>query len=148
MTDQGVLVRKLTSLQDHTGRLKRRRTGDLASFKTDVDRQDALCMSLLVAIQDALDIALHIASDAGWGVPASYGEGFTMLADHAVIDRALAADLAAMAALRNRLAHGYASVDPGRLWNELPEGLVALDTFAMAMARRLGPGANPANSPA
>jgi uncharacterized protein YutE (UPF0331/DUF86 family) len=59
---------------------------------------------------------------------------------HGVIDTALARRLAAMAALRNRLAHGYASVDVERIWSELPEGLAALDGFAAAVAARLGPG--------
>lgn len=148
MTDAGILLRKLASLREHAERLRRRRSGDLAEFRSDVDRQDALCMSLLVANQDALDIALHIASDAGWGVPASYGEGFTLLAEHAVIDRGLAADLAAMAALRSRIAHGYARVDAERLWGELPAGLLAIEAFATAIACRLGPAAPPGDSPA
>ena len=96
-------------------------------------------MSLLVAIQGALDIALHMASDEGWGVPASYAEGFALLAGHGVIDAGLAATLANMATLRNRLAHGYASVDMERIWTELPAGLAALDAFSSAIARRLDP---------
>lgn len=148
MTDPGIVLKKLASLHEHVERIRRRRSGDLGAFKTDVDRQDALCMSLLVAIQDSLDIALHIASDAGWGVPASYGEGFAMLANHSLIDPALAGELAGMAALRNRIAHGYASVDADRLWNELPDGLDALDAFAAAMARHLGTQPDSGNSPA
>jgi uncharacterized protein YutE (UPF0331/DUF86 family) len=54
--------------------------------------QDAVGMSLLVAVQDALDIALHMASDEGWGVPASYADSFTVLASHGVIDAPLATD--------------------------------------------------------
>jgi len=38
--------------------------------------------------------------------------------------------MAGAAGLRNRLAHGYASVDPERLWAELPQGLDALDEYA------------------
>ena len=94
-------------------------------------------MSLLVAVQEALDIALHVASCQGWGVPGSYAESFALLADHAVLDRSLAADLAAMAALRNRLAHGYATVDAARVWHELPAGLAAFDAFAAAVARTI-----------
>jgi uncharacterized protein YutE (UPF0331/DUF86 family) len=39
-----------------------------------------------------------------------------------------------MTALRNRLAHGYASVDHERLWNELPQGLDALQRLVDAVA--------------
>ena len=38
------------------------------------------------------------------------------------------------AGLRNRLAHGYASVNVQRLWAELPQGLDALDDYARAIA--------------
>jgi uncharacterized protein YutE (UPF0331/DUF86 family) len=109
--------------------MRRRRAVDLGVFKTDVDRQDALGMSLLVAVQDALDIALHIAADEGWGVPASYAESFGLLEARQVIAPALSSSLARMAALRNRLAHGYATVDIERIWNEIPAGLMALEEF-------------------
>jgi uncharacterized protein YutE (UPF0331/DUF86 family) len=137
MTDKDVVFRKLSSLGEHVARMRRRRSSDLATFKADVDRQDAIGMSLLVAIQDALDIALHMASDEGWGIPASYAESFGMLARHGVIDPPLATSLSNMAALRNRLAHGYGTADMDRIWAELPSGLDALDQFAAAIAARM-----------
>jgi uncharacterized protein with HEPN domain len=42
-----------------------------------------------------------------------------------------------MATLRNRLAHGYGTVDMNRIWAELPAGLAALDAFASAVAQSL-----------
>ena len=47
--------------------------------------------------------------------------------------------LARMVSLRNRIAHGYASVDVDRLWTELPVGLEALDAYATAVARSVPP---------
>jgi len=94
-------------------------------------------MSLLVAIQEATDIAFHIASDEGWGIPSSYAEGFEILARHRVIDTALAEALARTVAVRNRIAHGYGTVDIDRIWTELPAGLEALDQYASAVARFL-----------
>ena len=105
------------------------------ALRADVDIQDALALSLLVAIQEAVDIAFHIAADEGWGVPSSYGEGFEILSRHGVIDAGLARELAAASALRNRIARGYASVDVERLWAEIPTGVSALDRYAAAIAR-------------
>jgi len=107
------------------------------TLRTDVDLQDALAMSLLVAIQEAVDIAFHIVSDEGWGIPSSYGEGFAILARHRVIDPALADALSRTVAVRNRIAHGYATIDIDRIWAELPAGLDALDGYASAVARFL-----------
>jgi uncharacterized protein YutE (UPF0331/DUF86 family) len=134
VTDRDVVLRKVTSIREHAARIRRRRAVDLAAFRSDVDRQDALGMSLLVAVQDALDVALHMAADEGWGVPASYAESFGLLEKRGVIDLPLATALSRMATLRNRLAHGYATVDVERIWNEVPAGAAALETFTDAIA--------------
>jgi uncharacterized protein YutE (UPF0331/DUF86 family) len=138
VTDRDVILRKLTSLRDHAGRVRRRRPAEVETFRDDVDRQDATSMSLLVAVQNALDIALHLVSDEGWGVPASYAESFELLREHQVVDARLSQELINLATLRNRLAHGYGTVDVDRLWRELPDGLSALDAFASAIAAHLG----------
>jgi uncharacterized protein YutE (UPF0331/DUF86 family) len=140
VTDREVLFRKLTSLREHVARMRRRRPDDVDVWRRDLDRQDALGMSLVVAVQDALDIALHLASGEGWGVPVSYAASFRLLSDHGVVETDLAAALAAMAALRDRFAHGYATVDMDKIWSELPAGLAALDAFAAVIAARLGRG--------
>lgn len=139
MTDPILVLRKLTVLREHAERVRRRRVDDLEAFRADTDLQDALALSLLVAIQEALDIAMHICADEGWGIPASYGDSFEILARHRVIDAALAGDLARMTALRNRIAHGYASVDVDRIHAEVPAGLGALDRYATAVAVHTDP---------
>ncbi len=101
-------------------------------------------MSVPVLVQEAVDIAFHIATDDGVGVPASNAEAFELLARHGVIDAELAGLMIQAAGLRNRLAHGYASVDIARLWSELPAGLDAFDRFAVGVAGFLGRGASPA----
>jgi uncharacterized protein YutE (UPF0331/DUF86 family) len=94
-------------------------------------------MSLLVAVQEAIDVAFHIVSDEGWGLPSSYAEGFAILARHGVIDLGLADALSRTVAIRNRIARGYTTVDIDRIWAELPAGLDALDQYASAVARFL-----------
>jgi len=133
MTDVLLVLRKLTVLRDHAARVARRRPAEVSGL-ADLDLQDALAMSLLVAIQEAADIALHIASDEGWGVPSSYADGFTLLAARGVLDPELAQQLARLAGLRNRLAHAYAFVDAERMHAELPSGLAALERYAQAIA--------------
>jgi uncharacterized protein YutE (UPF0331/DUF86 family) len=134
VTDPLVVLRKLTLLREHVARARRRRPDTFATLESDVDLQDALALSLFVSIQEALDIAFHIVADEGWGVPASYAESFEILAKKAVLDLDLSRQLAATAALRNRIAHGYASVELERLWRELPIGLAALDRYAAQIA--------------
>lgn len=139
MTDRVIVMRKLTALAEHVARLRRRRPAQVDRLRDDVDLQDALAMSLVVCVQAALDVAVHIASDEGFGVPASYASAFQMLADRGILTSATSRQLASMAALRNRIAHGYASVDFPRIWQELPDGIAAFDAFLQEVTKHLGP---------
>lgn len=139
MTDAAIVLQKLATLRDHLGRVRRRRPASVEALRADVEVQDALALSLLVAIQEAVDIAFHISADEGWGVPSSYAESFEILSRHDVIDAKLAGELASTAALRNRIAHGYASVDVERLWAEIPSGIAALERYVEAIARFIPP---------
>jgi uncharacterized protein YutE (UPF0331/DUF86 family) len=140
MTDPAIVVRKLAMLSDHVERLRRRRPEHAEALRTDVDLQDAVSMSFLVAVQVALDIATHVAADNRLGVPATYAESFALLAKHGILDAGTSAVLGQMAALRNRIAHGYATVDFARIWSELPSGMAAFDLFARAIVVHLQPG--------
>jgi uncharacterized protein YutE (UPF0331/DUF86 family) len=136
--DQILVLRKLTILREHISRVRRRRPDDVDAFRDDTDRQDAMALSLLVAIQEALDIAMHVCADEGWGIPASYAESFEILAKNGLIDDGLAAELGRVTAVRNRIAHGYATVDVDRIHAEVPAGLDALNRFAVAIAGHCG----------
>jgi uncharacterized protein YutE (UPF0331/DUF86 family) len=135
LTDRLVVLKKLAMLREHAARVRRRRPATREAFESNVDIQDAIALSFLVATQEANDIALHLAADEGWGLPSSYAEAFDLLARNHVLTPEHARELAAVASVRNRIAHGYASIDPGRLWAELPAGLDALDRYVEAIAR-------------
>ncbi|GAC1518640.1 MAG: hypothetical protein NVS3B10_20600 [Polyangiales bacterium] len=138
MTNAALVAKKLSTLDDHLDRLKERRPATLAIFAGDLLLQDAIAMSILVVVQEATDIALHIASDEGWLLASTYREAFAVLAQHGILDAALASALSGTAQLRNRIAHGYATVDVARVWAELPPGIAAFEAFAAAIARFLG----------
>jgi uncharacterized protein YutE (UPF0331/DUF86 family) len=137
VTDPIVVARKLGALVEHVRRLRERRPGELSALRADILLQDAIALSVLVAVQEAVDIALHLAADEGWGVPMSYRQAFEVIAQHGVIDEPLAAEMSRAVSLRNRIAHGYATADVERLWTELPTGIAAFDAFAAAIARHL-----------
>jgi uncharacterized protein YutE (UPF0331/DUF86 family) len=134
VTNAALVARKLAAIDEHLRRLRERRPGDVESFKTNLLLQDAISMSVLVVVQEAVDVALHIASDERWEIAATYRNAFAILARHGVIDDALAASLAEAAQLRNRIAHGYASLDADRLWAELPSGMASFEAFAASVS--------------
>ena len=91
-------------------------------------------LALLVACQEVVDIAYHVVADEGWGVPTSHSDAFESLAQHSVITTETAEAISKVARARNRIAHGYASIDHARLWTELPDGLVTLERFSREVA--------------
>lgn len=137
MTNVDLVTRKLGVLTEHIRRSEVRLARPRAEL-ADVDRQDALAMGLLVAIQEALDVAFHICADEGWGIPASNPSSFEMLAEHGVLDASVANEMGQVTRLRNRIGHGYASLDMNRLLEEAPAGLEALKRFAAAVSRWIG----------
>jgi uncharacterized protein YutE (UPF0331/DUF86 family) len=139
VTNVALVARKLAVLEQHLGRLRERRPASATAFAADSLLQDAVAMSVLVIVQEAMDIALHIAADEGWELASTYREAFTVLARHGVVPTALAESLAGAAQLRNRIAHGYATLDAARLWNELPAGMTAFREFAAAISAFLQP---------
>ena len=133
MTDAPLILRKVALMREHLARARRRRPAAVEDFRADVDLQDGVAFGLFVAIQEAVDTALHIVADEQWGTAGSYAEAFEILAQHGVITPAHAAELASTVGLRNRIAHGYASVDVERLFTETPAGLDALERYAVAL---------------
>lgn len=104
----------------------------------DPQASDLASFHLLLAIQEVIDLAAHWVADAGWSVPDDASSTFKVLADHGAIDRRLADDLVGAAGLRNRIAHGYADLDLGRLHDELTEGIAMLRRFLAAVAQAGG----------
>lgn len=143
MTDVALVLLKLARLREFVALARRRRPEEAAVLATDVDRRDALALALLVALSEAVDVAMHMATDEGWGVPDSQRAAFDVLERHRVIDASVARALTGIVHVRNRIVHGYASVDHEKLWAELPAGLHALEAYAAAVASWIGANAAP-----
>lgn len=134
MTDTGLVLDKLRRIRDGIALVRARRPSAPAVLATDLVLRDALALALLVTVQETIDVAYHVVADEGWGLPDSHGDAFDLLASHGVLGAELAQRVAAVARVRNRIAHGYASVDQERMWRELPEGVADLEAFVHAVA--------------
>jgi len=108
------------------------------AFIADVPGRDLASFYLLLAIQEAMDLAAHWIADAGWSAPDDAGATFKLLAERGAIDGALADGMRAAAGLRNRIAHGYADLDHARLHAEFSAGVATVRRFLAAVARAAG----------
>lgn len=107
-------------------------------FLADVRSRDLATFYLFLAIQESIDLAAHWVSDVGWDVPDDAGGSFDLLAEHGAVDQDLAMTLRGAVGLRNRIAHGYASVDHERVHQEYRRGVEALRSFLSLVSSEAG----------
>ncbi len=110
----------------------------LDAFLSDPKSRDLSLFYLFLAMQECIDLAAHWVADEGWGEPDDAGSAFDVLADRGVIDQETATALRAAAGLRNRIAHGYALLDYGRVHREAQTGIPALRNFLVAITGAAG----------
>lgn len=108
--------------------------GEPGAFIADAKRADLASFYLFLAIQEAVDLAAHWLSDAGWPPADDVGSSFAALAARGAISVELAEAMRSIVRVRNRIAHGYASVDHARLHAEAPAGVATLRDFFRAVA--------------
>ena len=136
MVDKAVLASKIAAVRDAIARIRSVLPPSADAFRADRTAREVVAFNLLVATQTCLDLAAHWLADEGWDVPPTYGDMFVGLANHGVIDCALARQLAAAAGLRNLVAHQYGVVDWQRVHAIAATDLGDLDAFCAALAAR------------
>lgn len=136
MVDKAVLAKKLATVRDAVARIGAILPSTAEEFHADRTAREVVTLNLFIALQDSIALATHWLADAGWDVPQSYGEVFTVLAEHEVLDAELASRLRAAAGLRNLIAHQYGALDFDRLFAFASSKLDDLQRFCEELARR------------
>ena len=131
-TDPDVLDAKLRELSRRLKRIESKRPAGIRALAQDEDLQDILARNLEVAIQNCMDIALHLCSAYGV-VPPTAARAFAVLADRGLIDAALAQRLQRAVGFRNVLVHEYAEVDWKIVMQVLRTGMRDLAGFGKAV---------------
>lgn len=97
-----------------------------------------ILFNLTQAIQNCIDIAAHIVSDEGWGVPGTQREMFDILADKGFISKDFAERLISMVGFRNRVIHEYEKLNLDIVYKIWTERLVDIEGFGLAVVERFG----------
>jgi uncharacterized protein YutE (UPF0331/DUF86 family) len=137
VVDKTVLADKVAAVRDAVARIRSVLPASEALFQQDRTAREVVALNLFVGIQTCVDLASHWLADEGWDVPGTYGEIFTALADHQVIDRDLASRLAGASGLRNLIAHQYGIVDWRRIYAVAASELEDLVAFCAALAAKV-----------
>lgn len=85
MVDRDLILAKASSMKSHLNRVIKKRNIDLETFLKDIDCQESILFNLQMAIQNCIDIAAHIISEEGFGVPGSTNEMFYLLEENGYV---------------------------------------------------------------
>jgi uncharacterized protein YutE (UPF0331/DUF86 family) len=107
---------KFRDIAESVDRLHQFRQISPKEFLADRDSQDIASFRLIVATEAAIDTCLHLSAKRLKLVPEEYAACFHLLAEHGLIDEALASRLAQMARFRNVLIHRYWHIDYTRVY--------------------------------
>ncbi len=132
MVDAEIVDRRLREIGRRLGALRDVRSQGERPFLADPALQAPAERHLQLALQCAIDIALHILAADTDRTPEDYGTAFRELAAVGVLEEELADRLRLAAGLRNVLVHAYLDVDPARIWRHL-DRLGDLEDFAHAV---------------
>lgn len=127
--DRSVIERHLAALDVALQHLRRHSGRPASLFVSDADESWIVERGLQLCCQNALDLALHLAAEAGRDA-GDYTQAIDVLVDLNILSREFGADFRKMGAFRNALVHGYLSVDGSVLHRVLNERLDDFVTFA------------------
>lgn len=135
MVNQVLLKTKIAHIKNSLEKLTRKTRISLKEFKSDTDVQDIIIHNLQLAIQGTIDMASHIISDQGWGIPSTLVGLFDVLQEHSVIDEKLTDIMKRMVGFRNIIIHEYEDVDLDKVYQILTTRLGDFDDFLKQIAK-------------
>jgi len=135
--DQDTLLNKASRVEAHLRRITQKREISEQEFLQDTDRQDILLFNIQMAIQNCIDIAAHIVSDQGLGVPGSTNDIFYILEDNGYISTELTEKMVSAVGFRNLIVHEYGKLDLQLVYHIANKDIHDLKQFLQTILTRL-----------
>ena len=111
MVDKDMIIAKAAAVSKHVNRIVAKSGADIETFRNDIDYQDIILFNIQMAVQNCIDIAAHIISDEGYGVPGSNNEMFYLLEEHGFIGTSIVEKMIKAVGFRNLIVHEYGKLD-------------------------------------
>jgi uncharacterized protein YutE (UPF0331/DUF86 family) len=138
LVDHDLVLAKAGLIRRHLRRIKEKGGEDLEAFLSDLDRQEVISFNLHLAIENCTDLAAHIISEEGLGVPGSASEMFYLLEDSGYINSQLTEKMIKAVGLRNIIVHEYDKIDLTRLFEIVLKDTKDINDFIVSIFKRLG----------
>jgi len=138
LVDRDLILAKAGSVKRRLDRIIEKRGNDLTLFLKDLDRQEIILFNLQMAIQECIDMASHIISEEGWGVPGSTNEMFYLLEENSYLERDLTERMVRSVGFRNLMVHGYVKIEMEEVYHIAQKDIHDLDKYLSAVFSKLG----------
>ena len=129
MVDKDLILAKASAIKRHCKRISEKSNVAIDIFKLDLDRQESVLFNLQMAIQNCIDIAAHIVSEEGYGVPGSSNEMFYLLEENGLLESALTTKMVKAVGLRNLIVHEYGTIDLDHIYHVSQKNISYLYDF-------------------
>ena len=100
--------------------------------------RDVISFNLHLAIENCTDLAAHIISEEGLGVPGSASEMFYLLEENGYLRQQLTEKMIKAVGLRNLIVHEYDKIDLKRLFEIIHKDTKDINDFVASIFKKLG----------
>ena len=138
MVDHDLILSKASSLKRHLGRVREKSSIDFQTFLRDLDCQESVLFNLQMAVQNCIDIAAHIVSEEGFGVPGSTSELFYLLEENGYLDPKTTENMVRSVGFRNLVVHEYGKLELNQVFEVAQAGTKDLEGFLVSILSKLG----------
>ena len=136
MVERDVVLAKIATVDRCLKRIDEAQAPD--SGLRPIDAEDITVLNLQRAVQATIDLATHIVSTEGYGLPETVGESFTLLEQQGLITSDLAERLRKMVGFRNIVVHHYETIDPQIVEAIVRKHLGDLNEFSRIVVEHFG----------
>lgn len=138
MVDKDIVLAKTSAAKKHLKRIDNLSQTPVHTFLNDNDVQDIALFNIQMAVQNCIDMAAHIISEAGLGTPGSTNEMFYCLEENGYIDRQLSEKMVKAVGFRNLVVHEYGKLDLKRVHRIIQDDIRDIDEFLKAIIKKTG----------
>lgn len=122
MVNKDIVFEKIKNIQNCLKRIHEK-TGGNPKTLDHLDVQEIFVLNLQRAVQSTIDLAAHIISDEGLGLPSELKENFSILEKAKNISPALSTRMQKMVGFRNIAVHDYTEISVDVLKSVLEKDL-------------------------
>lgn len=101
-----IIINKVQTIKRCLTRINEEYNGNPKHLE-NYTKQDSIILNIQRACEASIDIAMHVISEKGWGVPQNSRDAFDILYKNGVINEKLNHHLKAMVGFRNIAVHDY-----------------------------------------